>query len=196
MFTGLIEEVGIITEAVHDGDGRHLTITAPHVSADVAVDDSIAVNGCCLTVTAHTPTTFTVTAVAETLRKTTVGELQAGSSVNLERAVRLMDRLGGHMVQGHVDTTGLITEISHNQHGWEVWCQFPENFGKWIIPVGSICMQGVSLTVADLLADRFKIAVIPHTLERTTLGALTVGSRVNLEFDMIAKYVERLTTAR
>ena len=200
MFTGLIEEVGTIVSAVNDGDGRHFTISAPHVITDIHVDDSIAVNGCCLTVTHHDETTFSVTAVAETLRKTTLGTLHEGSRVNLERAVRLMDRLGGHMVQGHVDTTGTIDEIFHNDNGWEVWCTYPASYAKWLIPVGSICMEGVSLTIAELSNERFKIAVIPHTLERTTLGRISVGSAVNLEFDMIAKYItthlERLTTAR
>ncbi len=200
MFTGLIEEVGTIISAVNDGDGRHFTIAAPHVTTDIHVDDSIAVNGCCLTVTHHDETTFSVTAVAETLRKTTLGTLHEGSRVNLERAVRLMDRLGGHMVQGHVDTTGTISDIIHNDKGWEVWCTYPTSYAKWLIPVGSICMEGVSLTIAELSDERFKIAVIPHTLERTTLGGIAVGTAVNLEFDMIAKYItthlERLTTAR
>lgn len=196
MFTGLIEDVGTVTAVDVVGDGRRITIEAPHIVSDAHVDDSIAVNGCCLTVTSHTDTAFSVTAVAETLRKTTIGELVPGSSVNLERAVRLSDRLGGHMVQGHVDTTGVIDAITSNDQGWEVWCAFPREFGKWIIPVGSICVNGISLTVANLEEARFKVAVIPHTLQKTTLGMANVGDRVNLEFDMIAKYIERLTTAR
>lgn len=196
MFTGLIEDVGTVTAIEVAGDGRRITIEAPYIVSDAHVDDSIAVNGCCLTVTEHTDTTFSVMAVAETLRKTTIGDLATGSPVNLERAVRLSDRLGGHMVQGHIDTTGVIDAISTNDQGWELWCTYPREFGKWLIPVGSICVNGISLTIADLEASRFKVAIIPHTLQKTTLGMAHVGDRVNLEFDMVAKYIERLTTAR
>jgi len=190
MFTGLIEEVGTVHSAVPAGDGVELTIETSVVITDIAVDDSISVNGVCLTVTRHTESSFCVTAVAETLRKTTTGVLVAGSHVNLERAVRMADRLGGHLVQGHVDTVGTITEITVNETGWEVWIAFQPQFRKWLIPVGSICVEGISLTVANLQDTQFKVAVIPHTLQATTLGELRVGDRVNLEFDMIAKYVE------
>lgn len=190
MFTGLIEEVGAVHTVVPAGDGVELTIETSVVITDIAVDDSISVNGVCLTVTRHTKSSFCVTAVAETLRKTTTGALVAGSHVNLERAVRMADRLGGHLVQGHVDTVGTITEITVNTTGWEVWFAFQPQFRKWLIPVGSICVEGVSLTVANLQDTQFKVAVIPHTLQATTLGERRVGDRVNLEFDMIAKYVE------
>ena len=192
MFTGLIEEVGTIAMATDTGDGKRLVISASEVLGDLDVDDSIAVNGCCLTVTSRTEEAFEVTAVAETLHKTTTGELHQNSRVNLERAVRLSDRLGGHMVQGHVDTVGTIDAITEQAEGWEVWFRFPAEFGKWLIPVGSVCIDGISLTVADLQADRFKVAVIPHTLQVTTMGQKQIGDHVNLEFDMIAKYLEKL----
>jgi len=192
MFTGLIEEVGTIALASDTGDGKRFTIAASAVMDDLAIDDSIAVNGCCLTVTSRTDDAFDVTAVAETLRKTTIGGLHEGRRVNLERAVRLSDRLGGHMVQGHVDTVGSIDAITENAEGWEVWFRYPKEFGKWLIPVGSVCIDGISLTVADLQDERFKVAVIPHTLQVTTMGQKMVGDQVNLEFDMIAKYLEKL----
>lgn len=195
MFTGLIEELGTVATVEDVGDGRTFTINATTVMDDLQIDHSIAVNGCCLTVTHRTDSAFRVTAVAETLRKTTLGGLVAGSRVNLERAVRLADRMGGHMVQGHVDAVGHIESILHNNQGWEVWVSYPAPFGRWLIPVGSVCVNGISLTVAELENERFKIAVIPHTLQVTTLGEASVGDAVNLEFDMIAKYLERLTTA-
>lgn len=192
MFTGLIEELGTIGSIKKLGDGSELTINASKVLSDVSVDDSIAVNGCCLTVTSFDETSFTATAIAETLLKTSLGGLQAGARVNLERAVRLQDRLGGHMVQGHVDCTGNVVEISQNEQGAEFWISFPARYNKWLIPVGSITINGVSLTVADLQEDRLKVALIPHTLTSTTLGWAFVGDSVNLEFDMLAKYIEKL----
>jgi len=192
MFTGLIEELGTITSVEPLGDGRRFVITALTVLDGTRPDDSISVNGTCLTVTEHTPTSFAVTAIAETLRKTTVGEFVTGQQVNLERAVRLVDRLGGHLVQGHVDTTGTIVDIRTNDQGWEMWIEFPREFRRWIIPVGSICVDGVSLTVAELEDSRFKVALIPHTLEKTAFYFAVVGQRVNLEFDVIAKYVDNL----
>ena len=192
MFTGLVEDVGTVVDLTPLTDGVQIVIEASIIMDDITVDASIAVNGVCLTVTAHTDTTFTVTAVSETLRKTTTGRLAVGSRVNLERAVRMQDRLGGHLVQGHVDTTGTVAEISVLEVGWELWIAFPPQFSKWTIPVGSITVNGVSLTIADLKDDRCKIAVIPHTLAKTTIADLVVGDPVNLEFDLIAKYLERM----
>lgn len=194
MFTGLVEEVGNVVAAETLADGMRFTIAASTVMQDIAVDDSIAVSGVCLTVTSHTDTTFAVTAVAETLRKTTTGRLGVGSRVNLERAVRLQDRLGGHLVQGHVDASGTVSAIHVLDTGWELWISFDARFRKWMIPVGSITVNGVSLTIAELHEDRCKLAIIPHTLEKTTLSDLTVGDPVNLEFDMIAKYIESIST--
>lgn len=192
MFTGLIEEVGTVVQARRTDDALHCTIEANAVMDDLKVDDSVAVNGVCLTVTSRTATTFDVTAVAETLSKTTTKLLQQGSRVNLERAVRLQDRLGGHLVQGHVDATGAVDDIVVNDAGWEVWFAYPRKYRKWLIPVGSITVNGVSLTVADLDDARLKVALIPHTLQRTTLGDLRRDDDVNLEFDLIAKYVESI----
>jgi riboflavin synthase len=189
MFTGIIEESGTVVQSEPQGDGVRLTIAANVVMDDLAVDHSIAVNGVCLTVTDRTATTFSVTAVAETLRKTTTGALTEGSIVNLERAVRMSDRLGGHLVQGHVDTVGSVRSIIENESGWEVWFSYPIEYRRWLIPVGSVCVEGVSLTVAAIDGDAFKVAIIPHTLQKTTLGSKRVGDRVNIEFDMVAKYV-------
>ena len=192
MFTGLIEEVGTVAAAQTSGDGVQFTIHATKVLEDAKVDDSIAVNGCCLTVTSITPDGFRAMAVAETLRKTSLSTLRAEQRVNLERAVRLSDRLGGHMVQGHVDAVGQVARISTNSQGCEIWFSYPSQYSKWLIPAGSICVNGISLTVAELTASEFKVAVIPHTLTATTMGTLAVADVVNLEFDMIAKYIERL----
>lgn len=196
MFTGLIEEIGIVKEVVELGDGKRFTIEAPITTSDIRVDDSIAVNGVCLTTISSHEHCFDVIAVQETLKKTTTGTLTVGSTVNLERAMRMGDRLGGHLVQGHVDITGRITEIFQNDQGWEVWFAFPAQFRKYINPVGSICIDGISLTIADIKDNTLKVAVIPHTLAVTTLGTATVGTHVNLEFDMLAKYLETIITYR
>lgn len=193
MFTGLIEEIGTIDHTAPEGDGVRFTITARNVMDDLAVDHSISVNGVCLTVTQRSATSFDVTAVAETLRKTTTGHLAKGDMVNLERAVRLNDRLGGHLVQGHVDATGIVDDIIVNETGREIWVRFPAAYRKWLIPVGSICIDGISLTVAALEDERCKVAIIPHTLTHTTIGERRIGDVVNLEFDMIAKYIDNLT---
>lgn len=192
MFTGLVEETGIVRQRTDMGDGIRFRIGASIIMDDLGIDDSVSVNGCCLTVVERGSDWFDVTAVAETLRKTTIGVLEENSIVNLERAVRLQDRLGGHLVQGHVDAVGTILDISINDQGWEIWVGFPAQYRKWIIPVGSICINGISLTVADQLADRLKIAIIPHTLNVTTMGTAKVGDTVNLEFDMVAKYIESM----
>lgn len=197
MFTGLIEETGTVVESTQTGNGRRLVIRAKRVMDDIGVDHSIAVNGVCLTVVEHTADTFSVDVVAETIRKTTIGSLVPGSIVNLERAIRMSDRLGGHLVQGHVDATGTIESIitlEGASPGWEIWISYPPQFRKWLIPVGSICINGISLTVADIEAERCKVAVIPHTLHVTSLSLSSVGDEVNLEFDMLAKYIENIST--
>ncbi|MDZ4744693.1 MAG: riboflavin synthase [bacterium] len=192
MFTGLIEEVGSIVEIENLGDGRAFVIEAASIVQDMSRDDSIAVNGVCLTVTDFGSTSFRVTAVAQTLHRTTLRDMTIGRHVNLERAVRLKDRLGGHLVQGHIDTTGVVASIDKMDQGSEMWIAFPTAFRKWLVPVGSVCVNGVSLTVADLTDNQLKVAVIPHTLQVTTLWAFVVGQEVNLEFDVIAKYVESI----
>ncbi|MBC8124663.1 MAG: riboflavin synthase [Candidatus Kapabacteria bacterium] len=196
MFTGLIEEKGTVISVNKGVDGSRLTIRAKLVMEELAVDHSISVNGVCLTVVEHTSDSFTCDVVAETLRKTTTGLLEEGADVNLERAVRMSDRLGGHLVQGHIDTTGIVQDITKQNTGWEMWISFPQEFRKWLIPVGSVCVNGISLTVAELQDSAFKIAIIPHTLAVTTLSELRTGNLVNLEFDVLAKYVENITTYR
>ena len=192
MFTGLVEETGTITSCTpHDGKLR-LRITAERIMDDLAIDHSVAVQGVCLTVVEHDITSFAVDVISETLIKTTIGALREGSHANLERAVRMADRLGGHLVQGHVDTTGTVHEIITSDGRWEIWIAFPASYRKWLIPVGSVCVNGVSLTVADLTDTMLKVAIIPHTLSVTTLCDLAVGDPVNLEFDMLAKYIEQL----
>jgi riboflavin synthase len=190
VFTGLVEENGQVLSMLRGEHGIRLTIGCSTVLRDVGVDHSIAVNGVCLTVTEFTERSFTVDVIDETLRKTSIGLLHEGSSVNLERAMQLGARLGGHIVLGHVDTTGVVQEISAVELDWNVWISFPAEYRRYLIPVGSICVDGVSLTVAELEPTRLKVSIIPHTLAITTIGQLKVGQRVNLEFDVLAKYAE------
>lgn len=190
MFTGLVEEKGQVLHVEQGAHGRRLVIGCSQILSDVQIDHSIAVNGACLTVVAHTDTSFTVDVIEETLRKTTIGSLAVGSPVNLERAMQLGARLGGHIVLGHVDTTGVVEDISAVDLDWNVWISFPQEYRRYLIPVGSICVNGVSLTVAELEPTRFKVSIIPHTLAVTTIGGLHVGDNVNLEFDVLAKYAE------
>lgn len=192
MFTGLVEETGtLVASEPHNGKLR-LRIRAERIMDDLAIDHSVAVQGVCLTVVERDTSTFCVDVITETLTKTTIGTLSEGSPVNLERAVRMADRLGGHLVQGHVDATGVVERIITDDGRWEMWVGFPATYRKWLIPVGSVCINGVSLTVADLTDTSLKVAIIPHTLAVTTLGNLAVGDPVNLEFDMLAKYIEQL----
>lgn len=190
MFTGLVEEKGHVLQVQRGEHGSRLVIGCSLVLSDVAVDHSIAVNGVCLTVTEFTESSFSVDVIEETLRKTSIGMLREGSSVNLERAMQLGARLGGHIVLGHVDTTGVVEDISAVDLDWNIWISFPAEYRRYLIPVGSICVDGVSLTVAELEPTRLKISIIPHTLAVTTIGTLKVGDRVNLEFDVLAKYAE------
>ncbi|NQW29871.1 MAG: riboflavin synthase [Ignavibacteria bacterium] len=190
MFTGLIEDVGEVVEMETAADSATFTIRT--ILTDIKVDDSISVNGVCLTATAVTSGTFQTTAIKETLIKTTAGKLVVGSAVNLERAMRIGDRLGGHMVLGHTDCTGTITSIVSNSQGKEFWISFSPEFRKWLIPVGSICVNGVSLTIAELTDTTFKVAIIPHTLQLTNLGLVGANDMVNLEFDSMAKHVESI----
>lgn len=196
MFTGLVEEIGEIKALQQQGRGIRLTIGADKTLGDLKIDDSIAVNGVCQTVVRRHAHAFEVEAVAETLSKTTLGALRVGSRVNLERAMTLGARLGGHLVQGHVDATGYISAITANPEDRLVSVKFPAEFGRYVIPVGSICIDGVSLTAARVEADIVTVAIIPHTWQATTFGERKVGDQVNLEFDMIGKYIEKLIGAR
>jgi riboflavin synthase len=196
MFTGLIEEIGAIVSVQPRGGGRRITVKASKIMDDVKIDDSISINGACQTVVGRTDTTFDVEAVEETLKKTTLAFLKSGARVNLERAMRSGDRFGGHIVQGHVDTTGTVHSIEKQTMSWLIWIEFPREFAQYIVPVGSICIDGVSLTVARIEGTRLMVSVIPHTVSVTTLKDLHSGSTVNLEFDIIGKYVERLMSVR
>ncbi len=194
MFTGLVEKVGEVQEIEAVGDARLLKIGIDDEAYldDAQIGESIAVSGTCLTVTSFGADYFVTEAVEETLRRTTIGGLQVGDSVNLERALKANARLGGHIVQGHVDGVGAITGVREEGEGWWVTFEPPLELMKHIVEKGSICIDGVSLTVANVAYSRFSVALIPHTREVTTAGGWTEGKSVNLEVDVIAKYVERL----
>lgn len=189
MFTGLIEEVGTVASTIVEGGSRRLTINANNTLEDLAIDDSIAVDGCCQTVVARASDSFTVVAVEETLMKTTLGQYKEGNRVNLERPLRVGDRLGGHFVMGHVDCVGTIVRTETRESSWIYWIGYPSEFRKLVIPVGSIAVNGVSLTVAQIDGNSCMVSIIPHTHAMTTFNLLNVGDSVNLEFDMIGKYV-------
>ena len=194
MFTGIVEELGRVRSVLPNEGGARFVFEASTVLGDVTVGASIAVNGCCLTVVEHDESTWAADAVIETLARTNLGELLAGDRVNLERPVRLADRLGGHLVQGHIDATGRVRAREPQSDGSSlVTIEAPPEVMRYVVHKGSITVDGVSLTVAELGSDSFTIAVIPHTLEVTTLGAYAPGTRVNLEADLVAKYIERLT---
>ena len=192
MFTGLIEEIGTVQSVLSQGSNRRITVKGAVVMDDLKIDDSISINGACQTVISRTEHTFDVVSIAETLEKTTLHSLKTGTKVNLERAMKLGGRMGGHIVQGHVDCVGRVISIELMNGSWNVWIEFPSHFSKYVVPVGSICIDGVSLTVARTEANRLMVAVIPHTLEVTMLGSARAGSPVNLEFDILGKYVEKM----
>ncbi len=190
MFTGLVEEMGTVRERVPSAAGARMVIGCGVVREGLAIGDSVAVNGVCLTVVQMTDDTFAVDCVEETLRRTSVGDREAGDTVNLERAMRLGDRLGGHMVQGHVDGTGTVRGITGEGDGVLMSIACPNDVLRYVVEKGSVTVDGVSLTVASREPDGFTIALIPYTMQVTTLGANALGRRVNLEADVVAKYVE------
>ncbi|HYL52762.1 MAG TPA: riboflavin synthase [Acidimicrobiia bacterium] len=193
MFTGIVEELGRVRAVIPNADGARVEIDATTVLDDATLGASIAVNGCCLTVVDIGEGWFAADAVVETLRRTTLGKLAAGDPVNLERPLRLADRLGGHLVQGHVDGTGSLHAREPLSDGSvRVRVDAPGQIMRYVVHKGSITVDGISLTVAAVHDDGFSVAVIPHTLAVTTLGARAVGEPVNLECDVLAKYVERL----
>jgi riboflavin synthase len=199
MFTGIVEELGE-TVAVDDlGDAARLTVRGPRVTQDVANGDSIAVNGVCLTVASTSGDTFTADVMRETLSRSGLGALTPGTPVNLECSVRLADRLGGHLVQGHVDGTGTIVSRTPADH-WDVvrigLPPGPASLARYIVAKGSVAVDGISLTISSVSATWFEVSLIPETLKRTTLGAKQPGQTVNLEVDVIAKYVEKLLDAQ
>ena len=192
MFTGIVEELGHVVSLAHGPDSAVVRIRGPLVTADAAPGASIAVNGICLTVVELDADSFCVDVMAETLRRTCLGELTPGSPVNLERAVAVGDRLGGHLVQGHVDGTGTILARQPGDRGEVVTISLPGELARYVVEKGSITVDGVSLTIAGLDDASFQVSLIPTTLALTTLGTKQVGEPVNLEVDVLAKYVERL----
>ena len=192
MFTGIIEELGTIETIEDQGDAVRLTVRGPLVVGDAGLGDSIAVNGCCLTVARNGGDTFTSDVMRETLSKTSLGALVPGAQVNLERAVTANARLGGHIVQGHVDGTGSVVRREPSEHWEVVEISLPAELSRYLVDKGSITVDGVSLTVVSVDAHSFTVSLIPETLARTTLGTRQPGDLVNLEVDVIAKYVERL----
>jgi riboflavin synthase len=192
MFTGLVEEKGVIAGLERGADSVRLSFMAPRVRQGLEIGDSVSVNGCCLTVVVTGPDGFAVEAVAETLRRTTMGALEPGDEVNLERALTLGDRLGGHIVQGHVDGTGIVSDARPEGDSVVLRIGAAPDVLRYTVEKGSITIDGVSLTVAGVLEDSFLVALIPHTMAETTLGPDAVGRMVNLEVDVLAKYVERL----
>jgi len=191
VFTGIIEQVGTISAVKPLGDSVRLTIDAPAILDGVVLGDSIAVNGVCLTVAEHTATTFTADCMQETLDRSNLGELGVGSPVNLERAALVNARLDGHIVQGHVDATTTLTSRNSSEH-WDVLrFALPPNLARYVVEKGSIAINGTSLTVSALGDDYFEVSLIPITLRDTVFGELAVGGTVNLEVDVLAKYVER-----
>lgn len=192
MFTGIIEAVGRVTGVDGDADARRLTFESALVADSLPIGASISVDGACLTAVEVAGVTFSVDAVVETLDRTTLGSLSVGDGVNLERAMPAGGRFDGHVVQGHVDGTALIDSIAAEGEGQRWRISAPESLLRYVVEKGSITMDGVSLTVAALGSGWFEVALIPHTLELTTFGSAAVGDAVNLEVDILAKYVERL----
>ena len=210
MFTGIVEELGRIVRLETVEDSARLTVEAPTVTQDVSLGNSVSVNGCCLTVAAVHGSTFTADLMAETLTRTTLGSQAPGDPVNLERALRASDRLGGHIVQGHVDATAEVLDHHCGEHWDLLRIGLPQEIARYVAVKGSVALDGVSLTVVDVVdasstldvapvpgaGASLSVGLIPETLRRTTLGSRRPGERVNLEVDVLAKYAERLLGAR
>ena len=191
MFTGIIETLGTLVEAKKDQKNLHLTVQTP-LTSELKIDQSVAHNGVCLTVVSKTTSTYTVTAIQETCLKTNIESWTVGSAINLERAMLLGARLDGHIVQGHVDQTGVCTEIREAEGSWYFSFEYDPSLHNITIEKGSITVNGVSLTVVNSNANSFSVAIIPYTYEHTNFQSFKVGTQVNLEFDVIGKYVSRL----
>ena len=191
MFTGIVEATGRVRNMRKEGSNVHFEIEAPFLS-ELKVDQSVAHNGACLTVVALTDETYTVTAIDETLQQTNLGDLVAGSEVNLERCMILGGRLDGHIVQGHVDQTGICTAVEDLHGSWKFSFEYDISPGHVTVSKGSICINGVSLTVVDSSPGKFSVAIIPYTYEHTVFKHLRIADRVNLEFDILGKYVAAL----
>lgn len=210
MFTGIVEELGHVVRLETVEDSARLTVEAPTVTQDVSLGDSVSVNGCCLTVATVHGSTFTADLMTETLTRTTLGSQAPGDPVNLERALRASDRLGGHIVQGHVDATAEVLDHHRGEHWDLLRISLPQEIARYVAVKGSVALDGVSLTVVDVVdasntldaspvpgaGASLSVGLIPETLRRTTLGTRRPGERVNLEVDVLAKYAERLLGAR
>jgi len=192
VFTGIVRERGRITAVDGGEDGITLTLEAPATAASVAPGDSVSLSGCCLTAVSVTDGRIVFDAVPETLRRSTLGRLAAGDDLNVEPALRAGEPLGGHYVQGHVDAVGRVRGVAPEGDGLRVWVEAPPDVLRFCVEKGSITVDGVSLTIAELADDAFAVALVPHTLAVTTLGGVAAGDEVNLETDVLAKYVERL----
>ena len=192
MFTGLVEEIGVVRSLRPQGKGFRISVGAKKILQDLRIDDSVSLNGACQTVVRVDGESFDVEAVEETIQKTTLGSFRTGQKINLERALQLGARLGGHIVQGHVDVRASVQSIQQLPTSWLLTVALPLEQMRYVAPVGSICIDGVSLTAARVEENRVTVAVIPHTWANTTLGELKLQSFVNVEFDIIGKYVERL----
>ncbi len=192
MFTGLVEDCGVIRGIRRRGEAAAIEIESAVVAADLKIGDSVSVNGACLTVVEISGSRFSVDAVPETLRRTNLGLLAPGGRVNLERALKLGDRLGGHLVSGHVDATGVISRISKDGIATILTVRIPEDLARFVAPKGSVALDGISLTVVDRSGREFTVSVIPHSLAATTLNEKHPGSVVNVEVDLVARYLENL----
>ncbi|MFZ0389354.1 MAG: riboflavin synthase [Calditrichia bacterium] len=192
MFTGIIEEIGEISSIRKLTDGLRLTLKAGSILEDIKIDDSVNIDGACQTVVEVQENSFSVEAVGETLQKTTFGGFKPGRQVNLERALTLQTRLGGHLVQGHVNQTGTVKQFFPRGENYFLQVEIPQNLKKYVIEEGSIAINGISLTVADLNDSLVGISIIPHTVKNTTLQWIHTGDRVNIEVDLIARYLEKL----
>lgn len=196
MFTGLIEEMGSVRSVQRKSRSLHLTVAAAKVLDDLKIGDSIAVNGCCLTVVTLHNGSFTADVMPETYQRTNLGRLSPGHAVNLERCLTMGTRLGGHLVSGHIDGLGEIKSLQPEEIAVLYTIKAPREVLRYTVPKGSIAVDGISLTVVDVSADTFSVSIIPHTLAVTTLGRRNPGDGVNLEADLIGKYVERFVSAR
>lgn len=196
MFTGLIREVGVVERVEGDANGIRLVVRAPSTAHGTAVGDSVSVAGVCLTVVGVDDETLAFDAVPETLARTSLGRLSAGARANLEPALRAGEALGGHYVQGHVDAAGTVRSVDREGDGARLWVDAPPDVLRYAVEKGSIAVEGASLTVATLDETGFAVALVPHTLAATTFGELRPGDPVNLEVDVLAKYVERLLPER
>lgn len=195
MFTGIVETLGKIKKIDYEATNMHITITSA-ITEELKIDQSIAHNGICLTVVAIDKNTYTVTAIKETIDKTTIGEWKVGDTINLERAMKLGDRLDGHIVQGHIDQTAICKNVTFANGSWFFTFAYNSDYNNITIEKGSITVNGTSLTVVNSKENEFSVAIIPYTYKHTNFNALVKGARVNLEFDVVGKYVSRLLSLK